>query len=89
MSDAELKLLEQFGGTDAPRFVPAPDTTGDRVVDVFGNPVQSFSEAADTADLGGVQRGGAVRQRRQRRRMSRRRKSRRRNTRRRESRRSH
>jgi hypothetical protein len=56
MTDEELDLLEQFGGSS---YAPLEQGSariieGDRVTDAFGNP----RDKVNMADIGGVQRGG-------------------------------
>jgi hypothetical protein len=71
----ELDLLEQFGGSP---YAPlekgsARIIEGERVTDAFGNPPGEIN----TADMGGVQRGGRRKRKHQTRRKTRRRHGRR------------
>jgi hypothetical protein len=66
MTDAELQLLEQFGGSADPQFIPGSSLfgKGDRVTMADGSPITSLAEKSLDSDLGIPQAGGARRSRR-------------------------
>ena len=68
LTDADLALLEQFGGSNAPRLVAGSGASlaDARITDAYGNP---FGAAAD-GQLGQVVQAGGRRRRRATRRRS-------------------
>ncbi len=67
LSDAELALLEQFGGSAAPQLVPSSRIAleGERVTDAFGNPPGAAADG-QLGQVGGVRRRRATRRHRRR-----------------------
>ena len=74
LTDADLALLEQFGGSNAPRLVAGSGASlaDARITDAYGNP---FGAAAD-GQLGQVVQAGGRRRRATRRRSTKRSRSR-------------
>ena len=60
MTDAELQLLEQFGGSADPTYVAGSSLfgKGDRVTMADGSPISSLAEKSLDSDLGLPQVGG-------------------------------
>ena len=79
MTDAELQLLEQFGGSADPTYVAGSSLfgKGDRVTMADGHPISSLAEKSLDSDLGLPQVGGgrSRRSRRGRKRLTRRRRT--------------